>query len=390
MNIGIAAPIEVASLKKHLLNLTSEELTLGLGGTAINILIDGFISDGHHVTVFTLDRTLKKMHLLEGPNLKIYLGTFRTSLKYKILDFCRVEYRQIQNFIELEKDNIDIINAHWSYEFAIGTILSKMPHLITFRDHSQSILKLTKHPYRLTRLFMDLWVRKRGKNFSFNSTYLKSLVGVEGAVIANPIKNSEITNAKKHPGKDRKVKICYIANGWDYRKNPESAIDGFNLLMANKDINAELHLIGKGFEPEGEHYNHLTKNGILNNILFRGPMPHVALMEELKGFDIMLHTAREESFGNNLIESMAKGIPVIGGQSAGAVPWVLDYGKAGYLVDIESPVKIAEALFTLINDSVLYEQLSMKGISNLQSRFSQEKVCDAYINEFLKILNKLD
>jgi len=387
MKIGIAAPIEVASLKNHLPNLNKEDLNLGLGGTAINILIDGFINAGHHVTVFTLDRTLKSDYILEGPNLKIYFGKFRTSLKYKIFDFCKIEYKQIQRFIEIEKHNIDIVNAHWSYEFAIGTLLSGLPHLITFRDHSQSILKLTKHPYRLTRLLMDLWVRKKGSNFSFNSTYLASLVGIDGTVIANPIRTAEITKAKKHPGKIHRMKICYIANGWDHRKNPENAIEAFKLLMENNNVNAELHLIGKGFEPYGQNYIRNQENGCPKNIIFRGPMTHVALMEELKSFDIMLHTAREESFGNNLIEAMAKGIPVIAGRDAGAVPWVLDYGKAGYLVDIENPLQIAKGLKDLITDTSLYEKFSLQGINNLLTRFSQEEVCNAYVHEFSKIIN---
>jgi glycosyltransferase involved in cell wall biosynthesis len=384
MRIGIAAPIEVASLSNHLPNLKEQDLSLGFGGTAINILIDGFIQLGHHVTVFTLDPNIIEKHVLEGPNLKIFFGNFRADSKLKWVDFCRKEFKQIQKFILDEKKNIDIVNAHWSYEYAIGTILANVPHLITFRDHAPTILKLTKHPYRFTRLLMDNWVRRNGKKFSYNSLYLKSLIGLAGSALPNPINSQEITGPRKFP-KDKKVfKICYIANGWDYRKNPEAAIEAFYLLQQELP-NVELHMIGNGFESRGEKYEIVIHNGKGRNVHFRGAMKHDLLMKELQTFDVLLHSAREESFGNNLIEAMAKGIPVVAGESAGAIPWVLNNGLAGCLTDIENPVQMAQDLKYLLTDPDFYEDLSLNGIINLQQRFVQEKVCDLYIQQFVKI-----
>jgi len=387
MNIGIAAPIEIASLQNHLPHLTPIELKLGLGGTAINILIDGFINQGHHVTVFTLDLNIKSKYIIEGPNLKVIIGHFRVNSKWKWFDFCRKEYLQIQQFILEEKSNIDIVNAHWSYEFAIGTILAKVPHIITFRDHAQSILKLTKHPYRLTRLLMDNWVRRKGANFSYNSFYLKELIGLKGITIPNPIRDSEIGEARVYPqGKDR-FKICYIANGWDYRKNPEAALEAFYLLQKEKN-NIELHMIGSGFEHNGSNFNTIQEKGWGNEVYFHGRMSHTQLMEALKQYDILLHTAREESFGNNLIEAIAKGIPVLAGKTAGAVPWVLADGLAGCLTDVENPTEIAKDLLHLISDSPYYEKLSENGITNLQTRFTQDIVCKNYTDNFEKIVLK--
>ena len=40
-------------------------------------------------------------------------------------------------------------------------------------------------------------------------------------------------------------------------------------------------------------------------------------MEELKKFDILIHPSYEESFGNVLIEAMARGLLVIGGKEYG-------------------------------------------------------------------------
>jgi glycosyltransferase involved in cell wall biosynthesis len=386
MRIGIAAPIEVRSLIQHLPGIAESDLSLGLGATAINILIDGFITAGHHVTVFTLDKTIKHKYILEGPQLKIIFGHFRSNSKIRIFDFCSVEFRQINKFIIEEIASLDIVNAHWSYEYAIGAIQSKTPHLITFRDHAQTILKLTRHPYRLTRLLMDSWVRKNGKHFSYNSEYLKSLIGKPGIVIPNPIKNSEIKLARKYPSYKKVIEICFVANGTDYRKNPDAALNAFAVLV-NKNLNVQLNLIGGGFEYGGKYYMETDSKGWNNKVKYWGAIKHAQLMLELDRFDIMLHTAREESFGNNLIEAMAKGIPVVGGKSSGAVPWVLENGQSGCLVDVESPNDIAAKLQSLIEDQDYYEKLSINGIANVKKRFSQNAVCDAYIAEYVKIIN---
>ena len=387
MRIGIAGPIKVSSLKQHLVNLTDYDKKLGLGGTAINEIIDGFIKEGHYITVFTLDPSITKKYVLEGPNVKIIFGNFRVNSKIKYIDFCQKEFRQIRNFILEEKNNIDIVNAHWSYEFAIGTILAKTPHLITFRDYAPRVLKFQKHIYRFFRLLMDIWVRKNGKNFSFNSNYLKDVINVNGVVIPNSFKEENIKEHKISPVLKNKIKICCISNGWGKLKNTEAALEAFYILK--KQIkNVELHLFGKGYEPKGENFKKMEREGLNDCVFYRGEFSHNKLMQELAASDILLHTSKEESFGNILIEAMANGVPVIAGENSGAVPWVLDYGKAGCLVDIEKPQEIANKLKLLITNKNKYEEYSINGRNNLKNRFSQKIVCQKYINEYIRIVNE--
>lgn len=386
MNIGIAAPIEVLSLKDHLTDLSESDLQLGLGGSAINTLIDGFIKAGHNVTVFTLDKRIKGKYVLKGPNLKIIFGYYRTLARSKMFNFDRKEYKQIERFIREEKDNIDIVNAHWSYEFAIGTIRSGVPHLITFRDDSLTVFKMSKHPYTMTRLLMDFYVRRKAKCISFNSPMLKDKVGLEGDVIPNSIKDSYIGNKRKYPY-SKKMKICFIANANYYLKNPLNAIKAFASIQDNDYINAELHFIGKDYSKDSAIAQQARKESWDKNVIFRGGFSSNELMTELEEYDILLHTSREESFGNTLIEAMAKGIPVIGGKRSGAVPWVLDYGKAGILVDVEDISDIASALIRLLTDPILYESLSISELDSLRKRFSQSHVCQLYIESYQKIIS---
>lgn len=383
MNIGIAAPIEVASLKNHFKQLSDFDLSLGLGGTAVNIIIDGLLKAGHKVTVFTLDVKIKKRYEIEGDNLKIIFGFFRSKARLKMMDFCYQEFQQIKKFIEDEEGNLDVINAHWSYEFAIGALLvCPEKTVVTFRDDAPSILKILKQPYRVTRLLMDAWVRKKAKYKTYNSPYLANLIGLQGTIIGNPIYDDKIISPRINFKQKEVFKVCFIANGTDYRKNPHVAMEVF-LLLKEKYPKLEMDFIGKGYESDGGFAKQYTSS---KGVGFLGFQNHEDLLNSLLNYDFMLHTALEESFGNNLIEAMAKGMPVVAGEDSGAVPWVLDHGNAGVLVDITNPKIIAEELNKLIIDPQIYNYYSSNGVKNVKERFSQTSVCEKYVDIYKKVL----
>ncbi len=384
MNIGIAAPIEVRSLKDYVNNPTDFELSLGLGGTAVNLIIKGLLKYGHKVTVFSLDPKVEDKVVIQGESLKIAFGHFRQSTKVKMLDFCRIERLAIERLIKEEGQETEIINAHWSYEFSIGTIRSKKKHLITFRDDSFTILKITRHPYRISRLFMDLWVRKHGKAFSYNSPYLKNKITLEGVIIPNPIELKEKVLSRSI-SQNQKINIVFVANGWDKRKNPMVAIQAFKTLNNNRQ-NTCLHLIGKGFDDEALQRDEVKTMGLPKDVYFHGYMSYVDLLNFMQGMDIMLHTSIEESFGNNLVEAMALGIPVVAGKDSGAVPWVLNEGEAGVLCDITNPEEVSMALEQIISDSNFYQKLSCKSIENVRNRFSLDVVTQQYLERYHQIL----
>jgi glycosyltransferase involved in cell wall biosynthesis len=52
----------------------------------------------------------------------------------------------------------------------------------------------------------------------------------------------------------------------------------------------------------------------------------------------------EETFGNVLLEGMARRVEVIGGRASGAVPAVLGQGKYGILCDVTSPEALCAAM----------------------------------------------
>ena len=87
------------------------------------------------------------------------------------------------------------------------------------------------------------------------------------------------------------------------------------------------------------------------------------------------------------LEAMALGIPVIGGKDSGGVPYVLDGGKAGVLVDVKNPQAIADVLSSLWLNSAQRDEIARIGWDRARTTFSLEKMVGAYEAEYLKILS---
>jgi glycosyltransferase involved in cell wall biosynthesis len=121
---------------------------------------------------------------------------------------------------------------------------------------------------------------------------------------------------------------------------------------------------------------------------FVGRVNHETLLRRLAGeIDVLVHPSLEESFGNTLVEAMALGIAAIAGRDSGAVPWVLDDGQAGLLVDVRSPQAIAEAMVLLLEDTDYRQSISKAGQTRARSEFSPGRIAACYERVYEKLLS---
>jgi glycosyltransferase involved in cell wall biosynthesis len=104
----------------------------------------------------------------------------------------------------------------------------------------------------------------------------------------------------------------------------------------------------------------------------------------MAGSDLLLHPSLEESFGMVAAEALAAGIPVVGGQRSGALPWVV--GQAGRLVDVTDPQALAAAMLELLGDPALAARLGQEGRRGVLGRFGAQAVAAAYEDLYRQVL----
>ncbi len=103
--------------------------------------------------------------------------------------------------------------------------------------------------------------------------------------------------------------------------------------------------------------------GHSSRIFLRGEQGHREIEERLSrgGSVFVFPTRREEAFGLVLAEAMSKGIPIVATR-IGAIPEVLDDGRAGLLVDPADPAGLATAIESLLTDAGMRRNLAVEGL----------------------------
>lgn len=382
MHIGIVAPCSSGLLADLLPK--SGGIDLGCGGYLIATLVRALIGRGHHVSVVTLSRELTDRRILEGPQLTYYVYPMRT--RRRIRDLFKLEREGLREGILSAKP--DILHAHWTYEFAMACLEAGLPTLVTCHDSAFQILRFKKDLYRLGRLYIQIMVMGKTRFLTAVSPYLADslqwLARAKIEVVPNPIE-VDVANDNMHESASGPLKIATVLNGWDNRKNPKPAIKTFNILRAEIP-DAEMYMYGSGFEKDGPACLWAAKKGLSRNIHFCGSIPHHDLQTRLRGMSVLLHPALEESFGMVIVEAIALGLPVVAGVRSGAVPWVLDGGKAGFLTDVRKPEKIAETLLTCLRQTEDRKQRQINARDRVLRLFSPNSVAEQYETMYHKVL----
>ncbi len=400
MRIAIAGPISVRGLSEFL-DTPAESLPVGHDGAPLlNTLITALIKRGYEVSAYTLDVDIsnngESIFTALGTNgLRVYVGPYRShSFRFnhgkpgRMLDMFRYERQALLEM--MARDKSDIIHAHWTYEFALAAIDSGLPYVITAHDSPLAVLRHTPSLYRLGRYFMARRVYRRAKLVTAVSPYMKERIQRYAKspirVISNPIpyhvleKIDQVTCKRREVNKPR---IAMVLNGWGKLKNPKPALKAFALLR-DKFPEAQLYCFGRHYGKDDEAQQWAISQGISEGIEFIGPLPHHELLDRIRNMDILLHPSLEESFGLSLVEAMAVCVPVIGGDRSGAVPWVLDNGRAGVLTNVSSPEAICHAMSGLLNNNEAYEHI----IKLARDRVDKLFIPDAIVSQYEEIYNK--
>lgn len=390
MHIGIAAPFTIKELQNHLNANSNNNIPQGLGGTAPTAIALELLKRGRKVSIFTLDPNIEDNVKLKGENLDIYVGKYRKRGRDRMKDGFKIERDFIsQSIMEASPD---IVNAHWTYEFALGSLNSEVPIIVTARDAPLEILKLDFSIYRIVRLLMAWQVIRKTTNMTAVSQYIANHLNKyfyftnNIKVIPNGIDTASFRMNRKTKEGSHKFVFFSIANGWGKLKNEKKLLYAFNSVH-KKNSQTELWMFGQSHEPGGIAAKWATEKKLNDGVQFLGYIPHEKLMEQLSLYaDALIHPSLEESFGNIFIESMFLGLPVVGGKYSGAVPSTLGFGEAGLLVDVRSENEIAEAMLMLSIDRGFAKRLGEAGRAYADSHYRISTVVDQYEQVYSQVL----
>jgi glycosyltransferase involved in cell wall biosynthesis len=388
--LAMVGPIELSQYMDVLdSSRLPEKIPKGLGGSPVNLLTRELLSRGWNLLIVTVSPDVSEEVILEGENLKICVGPDRPK---HARDFFAGERSYMLSVLRREQP--DIVHAQWTYEFAMAAQASGLPHVITAHDAPINILRLNFIPYRIARTLMAYRVLSRAKRVvsvsSYVAQHLSRFMLYRGTkeVIPNGMPDKLFTHHNVEHRVDHPLTFATILSGWAGRKNGQVAISAFAVLRRTHP-DAKLIMFGYGHGPGEEGQLWASEHGIETGIEFVGQIPYAKVMDRLAAeVDVLVHPALEESFGMTLIEAMALSLPVIGGNNSGAVPWVLDYGKAGMLVDVKDSAEMTEAMLYLANNVEARKELGQRGRIFAETHFHIRVVAEAYEKIYSELLGE--
>jgi L-malate glycosyltransferase len=355
MKLGVAGPISIAHLRDYLSDSDRQRprLPSGLGGTPVCHLVKAFLDKGWPVTVFTLDYDVTNELILTGPLLKLCIGPYRA--QHRARDFFRVERHYLSTAIQREMP--DLIHAHWTYEFALAALETGIPTIVTAHDAPFRVLRYDPSPYRLVRLLMAFAVARTAPFMTAVSPhtaahfrrFLRHPASI--TVIPNglPLQMFEVHRNSERTS-DSILTCATVLNGWGKLKNGAAALRAFAIIRLVHS-QSRLLMFGSEFGQFDKAHNWASRRNLASGVHFIGSLRNPDLLQRLQSeVDIIVHPSLEEACCQAILEAMALGKPVIGGQRSGGVPYALNYGKAGILTDVHSPKQIAAAVLSLTNN----------------------------------------
>lgn len=384
LKIGIAGPIPIQHFARQL-DLPSRSgqlLPAGLSGTAVANLVEAMLRRGHQIVVFTLDRSVGSEVILDGPGIRICVAPCRAT--HRARDFFAAERSWLLQAIRRERP--DLVHAHWTYEFAIAALDSGCPTLVTAHDAPIHILRFMPDPYRFIRLLMAWKVARRTAHLTAVSSYVadhfRKFLGYRRPipVVPNPLPQEilELGDCRGALHPQSPFTVATALTGWTGLKNGPAALRAFGRVRKALP-QARLLMFGHDYAPGGPAEIWASSRRLTQGVEFAGVLPNRELIRRLAHeAHVLLHSSREESFGMPVAEGMALGLAVVGGQSSGAVPWLLENGRTGVLADVTSPSRIAEALLDLARDPARRERLGQAARSSAYRRFHSDVVVDQY------------
>jgi glycosyltransferase involved in cell wall biosynthesis len=400
LHVGLAGPITVRDLLPWLPASAQQPGWQSNGSPLLTTLLGNLRERGVRLSIFTSDEALERQSepwlKYSGDALTLYVTPrrrrgwrFANGRPGRMLDFFAFERQCLE--AAMADARPDIVNAHWSYEFAAAALASGLPTLVTCHDAPWVILRHMPDAYRVFRLLLARSVLSRSRQLTVVSPYLVAPIArmTPGKIrlIPNPtarwVFQMHPQAARAVPPAGGPLRLGMLLNGWIPRKNPEPAMQAM-ALIARQHPQARMHLLGPGYDANGPAFEWATRHGLAGLFVFHGAVPHRDAMRILDGMEMLVHPAVEESFGLSIAEAMALGLPVVGGASSGAVPWVV--GEGGLLVDVRSPDAIAAAVLRLAADAELYGRCSLAGLQRSRTCFSEESVTEEYLSAYRAVL----
>ena len=171
------------------------------------------------------------------------------------------------------------------------------------------------------------------------------------------------------------------------RKNVDGLIRAFQKVQSQIP-DAVLHIAGT---PERSEYQekckcYVSEHGLSQSVRFLGNVNRHDLLTELSKASCLMLVSHQETAPMIVEEAMAAGVPVVASR-VGGLPYMVEAGQTGFLVDPNDEDEIACKLVKVLQDSRINRQMSKCCCEVARERFHVNSVAQKTLDVYKNILS---
>lgn len=163
-------------------------------------------------------------------------------------------------------------------------------------------------------------------------------------------------------------RMLFIGRDFE-RKNGPLVLEAFRQLYC-RDSRYELYIAG----PKRLNINQ-------NGVRFMGDLPYSKLIDLYNLCDIFVMPSKFEAYGLVFAEALSFGLPCIG-RNAFEMPYFIQNGETGYILDDENPDALAELMRTLLDNDEI-----KTNVINRRDWYLKEYSWDSVAKRIVNIIN---
>lgn len=275
---------------------------------------------------------------------------------------------------EIRRQKPDIVHAYMMTAYVLAAVAGRAAGARLIIGARRGLVTHHEYPYRRWRLF----ARMANHLIDFhvcNSEAVRQLAVTQERI---PIERTGVI----YNGVDFDVRSepVMMAPEWGVRPGEGCAamVANFHAYKGHLDALAALTLVvrryprfklilfGDGAE-RGSIERYRREHHLESNVVLAGARLDAASL--LSAFDFTVLASSQESFPNALMESMARGVPVVATR-VGGVPELVRDGIDGLLVQAGNPEQLATAMLELLDDAEKRRRMGEMGRARIRDDFS--------------------
>lgn len=343
--------------------------------------------------------------LVAEPNLEVDVVTFTDNVSHRTLEasenlrihrlplpggselLASISDCRQQMWSILKEMNSEIVHAHDTY--GLMTCSIDIPSVFTVHGfvHKDTMLSNNRFPWvrgQIWKYFEHRGWRNQRNIISISPYVREAVTRVSSARIVdidNPIHEKFFHTGRKTVGHR-----VFCAANICYRKNQLALVKATAELI-RRGVPIELRLAGGSAEPDylASLVGEVEALGLQEHVEILGPIGVEQVLNELRSASVFALMSREENSPMGIEEAMAIGIPVVSSNRCG-MPYMIEHGRSGYLVDFDNIDDIAARIGSLLIDNERNHSFSIVSKQIASARFHPKKVAEKTAEAYRDIL----